>query len=255
MSNTLDFKAIQHQFAQHIRDPNTAINNLQIEDRRMAIYRRLFFNNIENFIASGFPVLRTLYSDENWLALVRDFFMTHRCESPYFLEISETFLYYYQNEHPFEPHEPPFGLELAHYEWMELALSVLDETIDISNIDSHGDLLSGMPVISPLARVLNYQWPVHKISTSFQPTQMPDELTHIVVYRDATDNVRFVVINLITAMLLQYIDQAKANNTHDILHMLAHDCQMKDPKVMIDGGLSTLQDLKEKGVILGVCST
>ncbi|MFM9709917.1 HvfC/BufC family peptide modification chaperone, partial [Streptomyces galilaeus] len=58
------------------------------EERRMAIYRDLFFNNIEGFITSGFPVLRTLYSTDDWNTLIRRFFVEHDCASPYFLDIA-----------------------------------------------------------------------------------------------------------------------------------------------------------------------
>jgi len=71
------FKKHQYEFTAHLRDPKKNAMPDGIEDRRMGIYRELLYNNIESFIASGFPVLREIYNDENWHKMVRDFFARH----------------------------------------------------------------------------------------------------------------------------------------------------------------------------------
>jgi hypothetical protein len=75
---------LQTSFAAHIRNPDAVAAPEGIEDRRMGIYRDLFFNNIRNFLASNFPVLRTLYSDQGWEQLSRDFYASFRCHTPLF---------------------------------------------------------------------------------------------------------------------------------------------------------------------------
>ena len=50
-----------YEFAAHIRDPENKPAPENIEDRRMGIYRDLFFNNIEGFLSGTFPVLKRLY--------------------------------------------------------------------------------------------------------------------------------------------------------------------------------------------------
>tara|TARA_R100000656_G_scaffold95627_2_gene69434 strand:- start:1541 stop:2014 length:474 start_codon:yes stop_codon:yes gene_type:complete len=126
-SSTLPtFQRTQYAFAAHLRDPDANPAPPDIEDRRMKIYRELVYNNIESFIATGFPVLRQLIADQHWHALVRDFVSRHCSHSPYFLEISHEFLKYLQEERQFLVSDPPFMLELAHYEWVELALDVAE---------------------------------------------------------------------------------------------------------------------------------
>ena len=73
----MSFIDVQNEFMAHIREPNMQPCPTDIEDRRMAIYRDLFFNNINGFVSSAFPVLKTLYSDQQWLLLVRAFFSEH----------------------------------------------------------------------------------------------------------------------------------------------------------------------------------
>ena len=60
------FKKYQYEFTAHLRDPEHNPAPEGIEDRRIGIYRDLLYNNVEGFIANGFPVLRSIYSDENW---------------------------------------------------------------------------------------------------------------------------------------------------------------------------------------------
>ena len=43
------FKEIQYEFTAHLRDPDHAKAPTDIEDRRMEIYRGLFYRNIQNF--------------------------------------------------------------------------------------------------------------------------------------------------------------------------------------------------------------
>ena len=137
MPDTADFQKKQYEFAAHIRDPEHNPAPDGVEDRRMAIYRELFFNNLFKLISNTFPVLRKLHRPEHWRGLVREFMVKHQSKTPYFLEIPQEFLAFLENEHEPDPDDFPFLNELAHYEWAELALSVSQEENDLSLIDTH----------------------------------------------------------------------------------------------------------------------
>ena len=87
-----EFQRLQRSFAAHLRNPQRHPAPSGIEERRLAVYRQLFFNNLNGFLEKGFPVLRSLYDDAGWRRLVRGFFDQHACTSPYFLEIPEEFV-------------------------------------------------------------------------------------------------------------------------------------------------------------------
>ena len=124
MAESRDFRETQYAFARHIRDPEQNPAPTDAEDRRMAIYRELFFNNLRNLISQTFPVLRKLYSKEKWESFIRQFMARHESATPYFLEIPKEFLQFLQDEYEPDDSDFPFLYELAHYEWVELALSV-----------------------------------------------------------------------------------------------------------------------------------
>lgn len=252
--NTADrpgFVRQQYAFAAHIRDPEKNPCPEGIEDRRMKIYRELFYNNVEDFIANTFPVLRRILPDDRWHAMIRDYFAHHLSHTPLFPEMPREFLQYLEHEREPQPDDPPFMLELAHYEWVELALSLLDEKIDAAKIDVHGDLLDGVPVISPLAWTLNYRFPVHKIGPAFQPKEADGKPTHLIVYRDTDFDVRFIEINPVTARLLQLLSGDDPVPGRTALQQVAAELNHPQPDAVIQGGIEILQNLRKCHVILG----
>ncbi|MCG7755076.1 MAG: putative DNA-binding domain-containing protein [Nitrosomonas sp.] len=252
--NTADrpgFVRQQYAFAAHIRDPERNPCPEGIEDRRMKIYRELFYNNVEDFIANTFPVLRRILPDDRWHAMIRDYFARHLSHTPLFPEMPREFLQYLEHEREPQPDDPPFMLELAHYEWVELALSLLDEKIDATKIDVHGDLLDGIPVISPLAWTLRYRFPVHKIGPAFQPEEADGKPTHLIVYRDTEFDVRFIEINPVTARLLQLLSGDDPVPGRTALQQVAAELNHPQPDAVIQGGIEILQNLRKCHVILG----
>ena len=242
---------LQEQFAAHIRSPNTAPAPADVEDRRMAIYRNLFFNNVRNLLSYNFPVLRKIYSNEDWAQLIRDFYIEHRARTPLFPELPREFLQYVQDHRQGRECDPPFLLELAHYEWVELALSMDEHEIDDVEADPGGDLLKDIPVLSPLAWPLSYTFPVHRIGPGFQPKDAPDEPTHLLVYRDREYQVKFMQLNVVSALLLQFLKDGQDRSGHDLMNEIVLSLKHPNPEVVIEGGTQLLQDLRERDVLLG----
>lgn len=245
---TQPFQEIQYQFAAHLRDPDANQKPDGIEDRRMGIYRDLFYNNVEGFISGGFPILRKLYSDEAWHRMVRDFFSTHQCQSPYFLEISEEFLEYLQTERDLS-NDPPFMVELAHYEWVELALDIADDEIPTTGYNPNGDMLLGRPMISPVAWVLQYQWPVHRISPDFKPSE--PSATFLIVYRTRDYVIKFMEINAVTARLITILKDNEHYTGMQAIEQIAQEMGLADLDPVIKGGREALEHLRAVDIVLG----
>lgn len=243
--------ALQNQFAGHIRNPDQAAPPEGIEDRRMGIYRDLFFNNIQKFLASNFPVLRKLYGKQDWLTLVREFFTEHRCHTPLFPELPREFLRYIQEQRQDREGDPAFMLELAHYEWAELAVSMDEHEIEAVDADPDGDLLDGIPAPSPVAWALSYQYPVHKIKPEYQPQEPPEQPTHIMVYRDRDDKVKFMQLNVLTLLLWQQLQSEEPLTGRQALLAIADTLNHPQPETVVEQGYKLLQDLLSKDIILG----
>ena len=251
MAEQPEFIKKQYEFASHIRNPDKNPCPSDVEARRMNIYRELFYNNVEGFMSNSFPVLHEIMGEQRWHAMIRDYFDRHLSHTPLFPEMPREFLKYLESEREPQQGDPHFMLELAHYEWVELALSVSDLQIDMGQLDPSGDLLEGRPVLSPLAWPLSYQYDVQHISNDYQPQQPAEQPVYLVVYRDQDDQLNFLDINPVTARLLQFINEDNTLTGREMLSRIAEELNHPNPDVVIQGGLQILHDLLTRGVILG----
>ena len=245
----MNFQEQQYAFTRHIRDPEHAAPPDDVEDRRMAIYRRLLFNNVSNFLAGSFPVLRKVIDDDRWQAMARDYFMRHQARTPLFPRMPQEFLEYLEHEREVDD-DPPWLLELAHYEWMETATAIDPREIEWQGIDPEGDLLEGVPALNPLTNPVAYQWPVHQISPSNMPTALPAQPTYLVIYRNPDDKVSFLELNPVSARLIELM-RSHPDSGGNLLLQIANELKHPNPDVVVKGGADTLHTLRERNIILG----
>jgi uncharacterized protein len=250
-SKTNQFQNVQNVFTQHMRDPDNNAAPEGVEDRRIKIYRELVYNNIEGFIANSFPVLRKVIVDEQWHKMMRDYVSNHQAHTPLFPKMPQEFIQYLEHERIGHEEDYPFLLELAHYEWIETSVSMDTREISFDDINEEGDLLNGVPVISPLAMPQAYQWPVHQISPELIPQEMPEQLTYILIYRDRNDEVGFIELNPVSAKLIEECTNNTNQTGKEILLSIAKQLQHPNPDAVINGGLEIMQDFRNKDVILG----
>ncbi|MCB1698879.1 MAG: putative DNA-binding domain-containing protein [Halioglobus sp.] len=229
----------QLAMAHYLRRPATAPPPAGVEQRRLDIYLQLVYNNIEGFLSGGFPVLRSLYSDADWHDLVRAFIDGHRCHTPYFLEISQEFIEFLMNEHRRRECDPAFMVELAHYEWAELALDVAEA--EPPPQCGPVDILAAVPRLSPLAWLLCYQYPVHHIGPGFRP-DAPTQPTYLVVYRDRQERVRFMELNAVSARLVELTRGNTTATGARLLQDLAAETGMPAPD-LLEFGAAQLTEL------------
>jgi hypothetical protein len=252
MADSQEFKEKQYAFAAHIRDPENVAAPEGIEPRRMAIYRKLFFNNLYNLLGTFFPVLRKIHSDDQWRHFIRGFMQHHEAQTPYFLQLPEEFLGYLQNEFESSADDFPFLLELAHYEYAELALSVSEEETDLSGVDPNGDLLAGIPVKSALAWSYAYQFPVHRISPECLPAVPGDSPVYLALYRGSDGNVGFLELNAITAALLDAIDVNEDKlSGEQLLRALADKIDYPDADALVAHGADALLEMRQLEILSG----
>jgi hypothetical protein len=240
------FKQTQYQFAAHIRDPEHQPVPDDIESRRMAIYRDLFFNNINGTLKNAFPVMRTLFSEDTWLSMVRDFMIKHQCKTPLFVEIAREFINYLETERESE-NDPPFLQELAHYEWVELALSIAEAEFELTPLEQEEDPLALFYKQSPLVWLLVYQYPVHQISPNNQPEQAAETPVCLLVQRNAEEEIKFIELNPVSARLMELLAQGKSGYAavKDIAEAMNHP----NPELVAQGAQQMIQDWLARGII------
>jgi hypothetical protein len=223
-----------HAFAAHLRDPARSPPPEGIDDRRLAVYRDLFANNIRTLLAGNFPVIRRTVAEDRWVALVRDFFADFRSHTPLFPQIGEEFVRYLQQRQQAGADDPAWLAELvpAH--------------------DPHGNLLAGMPAPSPLAWPLAYRWPVHAIGPGQLPDEPPAAPTLLLVRRDAEGEVHFSELSPLVYRLLELLGEDAARTGSETLSRLAEEAQAADRDAFLQEGAAMLERLRGEGVLLGI---
>ena len=244
-----EFRELQYAFAAHLRNPERNAAPAGIDDRRLAVYRELFYNNIEGLLSSNFPVIRRLTPDPRWHALVREFYSTHQSHTPLFTEIGREFLRFLETREA--DGDPPFLQELAHYEWVELAVSIDERTLDEIHHDPSGDVVAGVPLVSPLAWPLVYRYPVHRIAVDCQPSEPPAQPTCLLVVRNRRDEVGFMEVSPLTIQLLEALQDKPACTGLECVESLVEAVEAGQRDALIGAGVAMLRQLHQRDVLLG----
>jgi hypothetical protein len=253
--------------ARYVRDPSGSVPPPGIEPRRLAIYRQLFYGNIEALLAAGFPVLCASIGAEHWQRLVQDFYANYRCQTPLFTELGAEFVLYLEQGAAQRLKLPLWLAELAHYERVESELllrdapqfAVVTEVSPVAAVLDAADLLDAVPMLSTLAWPLAYQWPVCDIGPDYLPeqslqqplmqplTQPLAQPTLLLAQRKADFKVYFSrLAPLVYALLVSIEQQQWSARQH-----LAALAQMMGVELaaLLPQGTKLLEQLRQQGVI------
>jgi hypothetical protein len=233
----------QLQFANHLRNPKLFPAPEGMDERRLQVYRNLFFNNIVQLLAGAFPVMRSILDDAQWQELVRDFYTLHRCGTPLFPWVAGEFVDYLFDERN-NSSDFPFLNELAHYEWSEIALRH-EPVVEVDAVR-----VGDKPVLSPLCRLLSYHHPVHRIGKDFLPQQTDSVPTCVLMYRNQEDEMKFIESNPATFRLLQLLGDDALCSVAAVSEKLAQEMQQTDQQALLRIVKDTLAQLEALGVLL-----
>lgn len=199
MNNT-SLADYQRTMGLHLRAPARHAIPAGQDARRTAVYSGLVMNNIESCLATVLPVCKAALGPR-WPRLVRAFCQSWRSHSPLLHELSGEFVRWLMQSPPTMA-LPPWLTALAHYEWAELAVEVMEtEPIPAwAPMQAEAWPPDAPVVVNPALLALHYDWPVHRIGHAYRPRK--PQPTCLLVYRDATDQVCFEQVNAPTLRLV-----------------------------------------------------
>jgi hypothetical protein len=211
----------------------------------MAVYREGVFNNIFESASVCFPVCQATLGKNDWRNIVKKFVSNHHASSPLFRNIPHELVKFLEDDSKI----PDYIKQLAHYEWVELAVSALQTkaTAKKTILSETTDLLNEIPVLTPAHMLLQYDYPVQKISAQFKPEQT--ESTYLLVFRNELFDVNFVELNPMTYALLHTVLQGMSGK--QALTYLAKQIQHPNPETIIEFGHGVLKDLVQQQAIIG----
>lgn len=245
-----NLRAFQGEFAARIRDPRGQPRPGGVPARRMRVYEELLFANLEGLLLPCFPITRKLLGDRAWSRTTRHFFAEHRCCSPLFRDIPGEFLAWMEKQAETLFPDHPWLYEFMHYEWVELAVSISPEELDSVLTNTDGDLLDGRPILNPTSQLLSYHYPVHRIGPRFNIPEVDGSLFYYLVYRDRKEKVRFIVLNPLSARLLEILRDGAASG-EAALQQIAGELKHDNPDILIETGRTLLNELRAAEAVLG----
>jgi hypothetical protein len=249
MNQNLPFQQQQRQFLHYLRQPRVAQLPAGFAPERLAVYADLLYNKFDESLTACFPVIHRILSPADWRALLLDFIAEHRCLTPYYRQIPDEFVQYLQQERN-RTDNLPFLAELAHFEWIELQLSIAEsESITIKPL-TREQLLFGTPVFAPVMQLLHYQWPVQDIGPHALPTEPPAMTTHILGFRNSNDQVRFIALSPATAHLIELLGTGLTGQ--QALQVMRGELTPAQFTELTWFGLSILIDLRRQGAIIDI---
>lgn len=241
--------AQQSSMGLYLRDPEHCPPPPEMDPERARVYRDLVFANLSTLISGTFPVLVNILGDQRWRSLVRIFLRDYRAQTPKFGEIAEEFVEFLASEPAAlaDGSWPPFLIELAHYEWVEMALQQ-SEAEPLAPGDAQ--LLMERPLqVSPLAWPLAYAWPVQRVGPDYQPEAAPDEPTLLLVRRAEDWSVKFSSLTPLAWRLLQRIQAFPELSGHEQLEGLAQEAGSAGSSAFMVNGTALLRQLQGEGVV------
>ena len=239
----------QTTLGRYLRDPDHCAPPVEMNAARAQVYRDLIFANLSTLLRGTFPVLIKIVGDELWRSLVRIFLRDYRARTPKFGEIAQEFVEFLASEPQAlsEGTLPPFMVELAHYEWVEMALQQTDAE---PLAPSDGALILARPLqVSPLAWPLAYGWPVHVVGPDFQPEAAPAQPTLLLVRRAEDWSVKFSELSPLAWRLLQRIEEFPELNGRAQLEGLAVEAGANGSAEFMDSGAALLRQMHGEGVL------
>ena len=232
----------QNAFTRGMRTPGQQAVPSGLDGERYAVYRDLVYRNLDGLLAGGFPVLKATLAAEQWSDLVREFLADYRARTPLFLELGREFLAFLDSREE-RGWEPGWLYELAHYERVELDLAVAPDEPPPPPADPPP--ATAAPRLSPLARLLCYEYPVHRIGPDNDPAP---ESTFLLVYRDEGDDVQFMTLMPATAQLLALVEADCGRSSQALLQALADALALPLEQVEAHG-LDQLREFAQRGVV------
>ena len=247
------FQRVQQEFCAHLRNPRQQPCPEGVEERRMAVYRDLFFKNIQGLLRQSFPATTGLLEPDALAELAYDFFARHGCRTPYFHRIGEEFAAYLAQPDAAVPEALPFLPELAHYEWTETRIRLSEAELPdaAERIDRDGDLLDGRLAWTPHLELCTYAYPVQRIRPECPPQSKPDTPTFLLVFRTLDDRAQTIELSPASARLVALLHHRPEAPARAQLQTISAELGRDGDSAAMDGGRQLLDRLRERGAILG----
>ena len=247
---TLDDQTLiaqQLQFSRAIRGAAGDDLPSNVSDEQLAIYRELFWETFESCLSAACPVASAVLADD-WFSVVRQFWCEHAAVTPEYPLLPFEFGEWISARHAEESiSTPPWIPQLITWELAELAALYADDDSLARAAPGDAAILDVPLWTSQSLQLFGFEWPVHRISPSWQPDA--PETVFLACYRNPDDDVEFLELTPMAAALLEQISIAPGEYLSDYLGGLFQNTDVDDDA--LKAGISAFaEDACRRGILL-----
>ena len=239
-----DFRQYQFALARHLRDPLGTPAPEGVSASAVLSCTQEMAHNLNELLMPAFANTRAVLGEDLWQHTLRLFLHDAPTHAPWATAVQEAYVKFLEHNNLVQ-HLPPWLQDLAHFEWLQSAVSGADLVWPAH--DPHGDLLQKVVVMNPTHVEVMYDWSVQRINLTHKPFDM--QPTYLSIVRDVRDTVRVVESSRFRRHL---IDLLRQNQTGaQALEALAQWLEHPDVATFIQEGWPVLKQLHREGVLLG----
>ncbi len=224
---------------------------------RFATYRRHISIGLFDWLDLGFPVLRSILTEEEWAEMMNEFFLAGYNRSPVSRDVIFAFGDYLKDYQGSLLGKFPFLQELGEYEQLDMKLIFApDISMDKEWVTTaSADAASLVPVLNPLLELRTYTWPVHQIgSDQTQLNQLTKGHYPLIVYRHPkTLQAHCIEANPQLAELIKLVIPG-TSTLHDLLSELAthNNIPAEEQQNFFKEAIQMIETLLQKGIVIGM---
>ena len=243
-----DFRQFQFTLARHLRDPLgvPAPEGVTLADATACAQE--IAQHLCDVLDIAFPVTHALLGEDLWQHAVRLFLKDAPSHAPWASAVQRAFMAHIC-ESPDMQNLPAWLQDLAHFEWLQNAVSTTPVTWPA--FDAHGDVMHHAVVLNPTHVEAAYEWPVHGIDTDHKPDDM--QRTHVTMLRDTHDALHVLESSVFRGQLIDLLRQGQSGE--QALLGLALWLSHPEPEAFVREGVPVMAQLQREGVVLGTRRT
>ncbi len=242
---------IQRQFTRYLRDPENSPLPPGTDAVYMEMYARHYRDKLYRVLENWMSGLVDSLGKKRVIALLNEYVRLPR-ESLYGVSSFEDAFCRWLKSESQALELPRWIPDLADYSLAIKEVNALEE-ISEDGIDSEEDLLAGIPVFSELAKLLCFEWPVHRIGEDFIPETKPLEPVWLIVYRNRQGRCSYLELNRLAADIAARVrDNVDGCSGEEILIESESGFSLAEPAARVQEGIGILEALRKRDIILGV---
>jgi len=236
---------LQREFANCIRSPELSEARVGVSASRLAVYRKLFFNNISSGLGHAFPVISGILPGDIWQQMLQSFWQEHQATEPQYSRLAGEFVSWFKaGGHVIEPY--PWLGDMLVWELAELeAMLAPDDSPSAWVTDVI--TLGMVPVVTHSLQVYAFDYPVNKIGANWLPQDK--QATCLACFRTPELAIDFLKLTPASAVLLEMLRTQSGLTGEDLVCDLAARLDLAAAD-LADFALGFFDELVARGIIV-----